>query len=211
MMGNSDNYNFRAALNDNYVIREPFEYQSLYAFGTGLTRHWREWEYIFFYQVYSYFYSIGKFCSKPFTLLVIPVRRCYRFFSSFLEYPYFSHYRSLYRARIFCLNSSRSSSFACPESISEILCNISRSHASSTPPSLGSSKLAIRSCANSARSSSVRAITSVRIRFNASVAIKPPKFSNIAIVALDRAPNNSIKYAPTGPDAPSRRAAYFRR
>ncbi len=72
--------------------REPFEYQSLYTYGARFTRHWREWEYLFFYQVYSNFYSTGKFLSKTFTLLVIPVCRCYRFFSGFMEYPYFPHY-----------------------------------------------------------------------------------------------------------------------
>ena len=90
-MGNRKNNYLFCTLCNHYVIRKPFEYQAPNAICTGFTRHWREGEYIFFCQVCSYFDSIGKFCSKPFTLLVIPVGRCYRFIGSFLEYPYFSH------------------------------------------------------------------------------------------------------------------------
>ncbi len=125
MMSNSDYHCFKFAFGDNYVIWKSFEYQPLNTYSDGFTWHWREWAYAFFYQVNSNIYSSSKFFSKTFTLLVIPICRCYCFFSSFLEYPYSPHCSFSCRARIFFLNSSRSSSFACPESSKEIRRNIS--------------------------------------------------------------------------------------
>ena len=154
MMSYSDDMSFFGKLPDHDVVWKPLEDKPLGPSGARCTGHVREGNDLVFEKVKSRINRPGKFDAQSGALLLVPGRRFDRFFGGLFEDTYASHYRLPSRACIRRRNSSRSTSFAVPVSISLRRRRSSLSQLSATAASGGASKLLTSSCASSARSAS---------------------------------------------------------
>lgn len=208
MMSKRYNDPFIATINDYNVVGESAKNEAFCSVATGASRHGRKGKKAIFYNINGSFNRLNELSAEAFPFLLIPGCRRFRFIGSLTENSNRRHYRRCSLARILFRNSVRSTSSACPASISRIRREISRSQASSTPLSSGVSRLWIRSWANCARSASESARISERRRCRGSAGMWPPDVATSVILSPIAAPNNGFNRTPesSGPAKPGERS-----
>ena len=192
MMSKRHNDYLIGVFDDDNVVWESAKDEALCTFAAGVSRHGREGKETVFYYVNGSFNRRSKLCTEAPSLFLIPNGCCFGFLSGLFQNPDFTHYPRSSCAPILFRNSARSTTSACPASISPMRRVISRSQASSVPLSRGASRLWIKSCANSARSASESARTWERRRCRGSAVMGAPKIEAGVILSLIAAPNNGF-------------------
>jgi hypothetical protein len=205
MMSKRNNEPFIAAIDDNDIVGKAAENEAFGSLVARASRHGREGKKTILYNIKTSLNRLKELGSKARSFLLVPSRRCFSLLSSLAKNSYSQVYRRSSFARIRSRNSVRSTSSACPASISPIRRETSRSQASSTPLSRGASRLWIRSWANSARSASESARISERRRCRGSAVMGSPEFATCIILSPAAAPNNGFNRTPVSSGPAKRR------
>jgi len=171
MVRKRDDDKFIACLSHDDVVREAPENEPLYSESSHCPGHRYERHSLVFEKVQSGFDGTLEFITQSSPLGLVPCGCFRRFISCRVDDAYAAHYTSRMRCCIRRRSSARSTNFAVPACISASLRDISASQASAASGSAGASRLAMRSCASSARSSSGRFKASARSFFNVALSM----------------------------------------
>src|SRR5690606_2720087 len=128
MMSHSNNDQRVTVLSNDHVIGKPAQDKSLRARSTRVPGHIGEGDNVLLQQIQRRLKCLSELDAQACPLFLVPGSSLDRLIRSFFKDSYSSHYRWPSRSLSFRVSSSRSMSFAVPESMARTRRRISLSH-----------------------------------------------------------------------------------